>query len=84
MGEKQKQMEGQSRREVGEKEEERSGWREKEKERKLRNVLSMSACQDGGIDEECGRSMAHNVTPDIAETEINKLSVSLQKNLKAP
>lgn len=27
--------------------------------------------------EEWGRSMAHNVTPDIAETEINKLSVSL-------
>ncbi len=32
--------------------------------------------------EECGRSMAHNVTPDTAETEINKLSVSLQQNLK--
>lgn len=28
--------------------------------------------------EECGRSMAHNVTPDKAGTEINKLSVSLQ------
>lgn len=34
--------------------------------------------------EECGRSMAHNVTPDKAETEINKLSVSLQENLKVP
>lgn len=58
--------------------------REREKVKERTEHVSMSACQDGGIDEECGRSMAHNVTPDIAETEINKLSVSLQKNLKAP
>lgn len=32
--------------------------------------------------EGCRRSMAHNVTPDIAETEINTLSVSLQENWK--
>lgn len=32
--------------------------------------------------EGCRRSMAHNVTPDIAETEINTLSVSRQENWK--
>ena len=55
---------------------------------RVKSVLSLSAYQDGGIDEsreeDLGRSMAHNVTPDIAETEINKLSVSLQQNLKVP
>lgn len=44
--------------------------------------------QEGGMDqsretrEECGRSMTHNVNPDIAETEINTLSVSLQEDSK--